>query len=374
MVTILRPSSRGACPRVTSLLLAFLAGCGGGGEVTKPVPASVASVLVAPIPAILYVGATIQLTVTTMDAAGSSLAGRVITFASSNPAVATVSSSGSVTAVGVGSAGIHVVSEGKATDVGLLVAMVPVVSVLTAPATATIGLGGTVALSATPRDSAGAMLFARTVTWTSSAPQVATVSVTGSVTGIAAGTATIRATVDGKAGESVITVSSATAPVITSITPAQLSSGITATITGSGFGSLTAGNTVTIDGATAIVTAASATQRSVLVPALPCTPAPVARVQVLAQGIGGTALQAVRAGTPLAITSGAPRLLFQPIAFLTSAAILPSSAEPNAVNANATGRSLHIILFAYTANQGQTPLCHRLRHRLGRRARRRYRG
>src|SRR5205807_2066885 len=53
----------------------------------------VASVVVAPSVANILVGDTVQLTATTRDAAGTVLAGRATTWSSSNPSVATVSSS-----------------------------------------------------------------------------------------------------------------------------------------------------------------------------------------------------------------------------------------------------------------------------------------
>ena len=63
-----------------------------------------------------------QLTVTLRDAAQNVLTGRVITYASSNTSVATVSTSGLVSAVGVGTGTISVSSEGVTTTVPLIVA------------------------------------------------------------------------------------------------------------------------------------------------------------------------------------------------------------------------------------------------------------
>src|SRR5881628_951928 len=79
-----------------------LTACGGGGSSTAP-PAPVASVTLAPGTATLVGGGTLGLTATLKDAAGNVLAGRVVTWASSNVAVATVSGAGLVTAVAPGS-------------------------------------------------------------------------------------------------------------------------------------------------------------------------------------------------------------------------------------------------------------------------------
>jgi len=71
----------------------------------------VASVIVTS--ATVGVGATVQLTATLKDAAGSVLTGRTVTWASGNTAVATVSSTGLVTGVAAGHATITATSEGK---------------------------------------------------------------------------------------------------------------------------------------------------------------------------------------------------------------------------------------------------------------------
>jgi trimeric autotransporter adhesin len=56
---------------------------------------------------------TVQVTAVLRDAANNVLTGRTITWSSSNaPAIATVSSSGEVAAVGIGSATITATSEG----------------------------------------------------------------------------------------------------------------------------------------------------------------------------------------------------------------------------------------------------------------------
>ncbi|MBI3792337.1 MAG: Ig-like domain-containing protein [Gemmatimonadetes bacterium] len=87
-----------------------LSACGGGG--TDPRPVAVASVSVSPPTATLAVGATQQLTAVTRDANGNVLNGRAVTWSSSATAVATVSASGLVSAIGSGSATITATAEG----------------------------------------------------------------------------------------------------------------------------------------------------------------------------------------------------------------------------------------------------------------------
>jgi hypothetical protein len=86
---------------------------------------------------------------------------------------------------------------------------VPVASVAVSPATATISVGGTQQLTAVTQDAAGNTLSGRLISWTSSAPAVATVSGAGLVTGQAVGSATITATSEGKSGTATVVVSAA---------------------------------------------------------------------------------------------------------------------------------------------------------------------
>jgi hypothetical protein len=75
---------------------------------------------------------------------------------------------------------------------------VPVASVtVTAPAP-TVVAGQTATLTATVADAAGRPLTGRTITWTSSAELVATVSPTGAVTAVSPGTTRITATSEGR--------------------------------------------------------------------------------------------------------------------------------------------------------------------------------
>src|SRR4029077_18136350 len=152
------------------------------------------------------VGATVQLTATPKDALGNPLSGRVVTWSSSNPAVATVSASGLVTGVAAGSATITATSEGQSGTSALTVTNVPVATVTVSPASASGSVGATVQLTATLKDALGNPLSGRVVTWSSSNPAVATVSASGLVTGVAAGSATITATSEGKSGTSALTM------------------------------------------------------------------------------------------------------------------------------------------------------------------------
>jgi uncharacterized protein YjdB len=75
--------------------------------------APVASIAVTPVGFVLDVGQTRQLTAIVLDANGNRLTDRVVTWSSDSPEVATVSSTGLVSAIGYGYATITATCEGK---------------------------------------------------------------------------------------------------------------------------------------------------------------------------------------------------------------------------------------------------------------------
>jgi uncharacterized protein YjdB len=170
------------------------------------IPVPVASVSVSPSPASMSVGQTLQLTATPKDASGNPLSGRVVTWSSSNTAVATVGGNGLVAAIAAGATTITATSEGASGTSGITVSTVPVASVTVTPSPASVQVGSTVQLTATPNDGSGTPLTGRVVNWTSSDTLIATVSGSGLVTGRAPGSATITATSEGKSGTSALSV------------------------------------------------------------------------------------------------------------------------------------------------------------------------
>src|SRR2546427_5182660 len=82
----------------------------------------------------------------------------------------------------------------------------PVASVTVSPASASVTVGLTAQLTATPRDANGNPLNGRSVTWVTGDPALATVNGSGLVMGVAAGSVTITATSEGKSGTAAVTV------------------------------------------------------------------------------------------------------------------------------------------------------------------------
>ena len=179
-----------------------------GSSVVTVVPMPIATVSVALAATSIMVGGTTQATATARDAANNVLTGRAVTWASSNPAVATVSTSGLVTTLTVGSTTITATSEGQSGGALITVTAVPVASVSVTLAAPSVTAGSTTQATAVTRDAATNVLSGRAITWSSSNTAVATVNSSGLVTTLAVGTATITATSEGQSGGAVITVAS----------------------------------------------------------------------------------------------------------------------------------------------------------------------
>ncbi|HEX5439035.1 MAG TPA: Ig-like domain-containing protein [Gemmatimonadaceae bacterium] len=166
----------------------------------------VASVTVKPSSAQAHVNDHVQFRATTLDSSGNVLTGRTITWSSSDQDVATVNDDGEARARGPGTAMINATSEGK-TGSARLTVLAPVAKVEVNPPAAFVRPGGTVQFTAATLDKDGNTLTGRTVKWTSSDQNVATVDTTGLVTAVASGSATISATAEGVDGTAQVTVS-----------------------------------------------------------------------------------------------------------------------------------------------------------------------
>lgn len=201
--------------------------------VTAPAPLPVASVSVSPATANLQVGANTQLSAVTRDANNNVLAGRAVTWSSSDPSITAVSASGLVTAVAAGSATITALSEGQSgsSSITVVAAPVPVASVSVSLGTSSLIVPQTTQATATTRDANNNVLTGRSITWSSSNAAVATVFTSGLVTSRAAGTSQITATSEGKSGSATITVTAPSAPVASvSVSPASTSVQVGSTV------------------------------------------------------------------------------------------------------------------------------------------------
>ena len=132
-------------------------------------------------------------TATYSDTTTSDITGRV-TWSSSAPTVATVSTSGLVLGVASGSSTISASLGTASTTAVASVTPVTLTSLSVSPG-ARVGVGGSTQLLATGTYSDGSTGdLTASVNWTSATPQTATVAASGIATGVSAGTASITAT------------------------------------------------------------------------------------------------------------------------------------------------------------------------------------
>ncbi|MGV3708988.1 MAG: Ig-like domain-containing protein [Gemmatimonas sp.] len=204
----MRLSVRAVTRATTLLALAVIAACGGGGGDAPPTepPPTTASVELSSTTVAVAPGGTSQLTAVARASSGAALSGRTFQWNSASPAIATVSAAGLVTGVTDGTTTVTVSADGKSATANVTV-RTAVASVAVTPTAGELTVGGTPGqLNAVARDANNAVLTGRTFEWSSSSAAIATVSQTGLVTAVAAGTATITATSEGRSGTATITV------------------------------------------------------------------------------------------------------------------------------------------------------------------------
>ena len=228
MNTVIRRGPRAI--GVSAVLLATLigAGCSSGSDsaVDPGGVQPIRSLRLTPPTSEVGLGGTLQLKLLALDASDTEVetAGPAV-WASADTLVASVSQSGLVTGRRLGVVQLQAVLDGKSAFSVVTVVAARVAAVAVTPTTASTTAGGTVQLSARATDAGGAVLTDRLVFWQSSNDAVARVTSTGLVSGVAAGTATITATSEGKSGTATITVA-APGPVTTRVDVSPASAGL----------------------------------------------------------------------------------------------------------------------------------------------------
>lgn len=165
-----------------------------------------ATVDVAPATLTITAGQSGVLTARLLAADGTDLGAQPVFWSSQDTSIATVSQSGVVTALTPGSVQIAASRDGKSGVAVITVTRDEIVLVRVEPLAQNLSVGRTIQLSAEARTSGGDVVDDPAVAWSSSAPEIASVSPTGLVTAHAAGSASIRASVNGVDGAAVITV------------------------------------------------------------------------------------------------------------------------------------------------------------------------
>jgi trimeric autotransporter adhesin len=159
--------------------------------------ANLSSILISPAASSMPVNTSQQFTATGNYADGSSAdLTTLVTWASSSSGVATISASGLATAVTAGTTNISASFAGVSASTGLTVTAPTIVSIAVTPVGLTLGIGINQQYVATATYSDGSSVdLSSGVTWTSSSSSVASINSSGMATTVAAGQATITATV-----------------------------------------------------------------------------------------------------------------------------------------------------------------------------------
>jgi len=193
-----------------------------GGTTLTVGPPALVSIAVTPANPLIAKGLTQQFTATGAysDASTKDLTTSV-TWASSNPGVATITSGGLTTGAAQGSSQISATSGTVTSSTTLTVGPATLVSIAVTPANPTIANGTTQQFTATGTYTDGSTQdLTSSTTWASSNTAVASVNASGLASGAAQGTSQISATVGGATGSTTLTVGPAVLVSI-AITPAN---------------------------------------------------------------------------------------------------------------------------------------------------------
>ena len=203
---------------VVCLIGTTLLSCGGGGE-GPAAPAPVLTTLGISFPtSTIQAGQSATVTVAGLDQFGASIGTGTVSWSTAATTVATVDANGVVTGVAAGTTEVIAAAGGTQAQTPVFVIPVPVASVTVSPPTAALVVGTTQQMVATMLDANGNALSGRVESWGTSDFTKATVSSTGLVTAMAAGTTTITATSESRAGTSQITVTNVIPVPVASVT------------------------------------------------------------------------------------------------------------------------------------------------------------
>jgi len=195
--------------RLSAMLL--LTACGDGGTTpttpptppTPPTPVATSITLSATSLSFASLGETSQLSATVKDQNGATMSGASVTWSSSSTSVATVSSSGLVTAVANGATTITATSGSASANANASIQQVAVSITLSPDSLVFAAAGDTATVTAIVLDAGGSDIASPSLTWSSSDETTVTVSSNGLVTAVASGPtpATVTAEIDDQQAE-----------------------------------------------------------------------------------------------------------------------------------------------------------------------------
>ena len=192
------------------VIILLVTGCGGGGGGGVFLPtATLVSIAVTPVNPSIPKGASQQFTATgTYSDNSTHDVTAQVAWNSSNTGTATISSTGLAAAVAIGTTTITAASGTiTSTPVTLTVTATALVSIAVTPANPSTPVGTPVQFTATGTNTDGTKPdLTSSVTWSSQATSVATISSTGLATPVGPGTTTIKAVAGSISGATVLTV------------------------------------------------------------------------------------------------------------------------------------------------------------------------
>ncbi|MXW68006.1 MAG: hypothetical protein F4Z72_13530 [Gemmatimonadales bacterium] len=194
------------------------------------------TVSVSPSADTVVAGDTLRLASEALDANGHAVRGAVVSWSSSDSAVATVDTVGLVTALSPGEAVVSAVSGGAAGQSELVVLpRVPTAIDVTPAMVALPALGDTVRLAAEVRDQVGRVIEGAVVSWSSLDEAVVTVDSVGLVTAAGGGMTGVTAKSEESSGTAVVSVMQVAGSVIVSPAADTLAPGDTLRLTAAAF-------------------------------------------------------------------------------------------------------------------------------------------
>ncbi len=197
--------NRTSGPRLFAVFAVVVASACSSSPTSSGQSAAVDHVVATPSTATVLVGDSTRLIARGITSTGAVAPDTLVSWSVDSATIATVSSAGWVTGVGVGTAVVTATLGGKSATVTISVVLLPAARIAIHPASASIELGAAVVLSDTVYDGSGHVLD-RTVTWTSSDPDIATVSPMGEVVGLATGQVVITAARENVLGTATVAV------------------------------------------------------------------------------------------------------------------------------------------------------------------------
>lgn len=203
--------AKGSAPESGATITATL-GTISGSTTLEVTNATIVSISVSPTGRTIAPGTELAFTATgTFSDSSTQILTTETAWTSSNTAVATVGAGGVVIAVGPGTTNISAAFGGKTGSASLTVSSVTLTSIAVTPATAVMAPASTLSYGATGTYSDGSTEpITGTVTWSSSASNVVSITSFGLATGQSAGTATITAQQGSVSGTAAVVVASST--------------------------------------------------------------------------------------------------------------------------------------------------------------------